>query len=230
MKTRQTDAELFELCRRELFSAVVGDVMDALGRTNQFLPPEIRPLRDDMVVVGRAMPVLEADDCGGEGPGRATDALNRPFGLLFRALDDLRPGEVYICTGSSPSYALWGELMSAAAIARGAAGAVVDGYSRDTRGILKLNFPAFSRGRFAQDQLLRGKVVDFRCRIALGATVVEPGDLVFGDLDGVCIVPRAIEDEAIRRALEKVRGERKVFDAIRAGMKAQEAWDRFGIM
>ena len=230
MKLWQNDTELFDLCRRELFTAVVGDIMDALDRPNQFLPPEIQPLRDDMVVVGRAMPALEADDYGGEGPGRNSESLNRAFGLMFRALDDLQPGEVYICTGSSPTYALWGELMSAGAIGRGAAGAVVDGYSRDTRGILKLGFSTFSRGRYAQDQRLRGKVVDFRCRIAMGATIVEPGDIVFGDLDGVCIIPRALEEEVFHRAIEKAHGERKVFDAIRAGMKAQEAWDRFGIM
>src|SRR5690606_32034084 len=105
-------------------------------------------LREDFVVCGRAMPVLEADDEGGEGPGRVSDVLNRPFGLMLRALDDLRPGEVYVCTGASPTYALWGELMSACARNRGAVGAVVNGWSRDTRGILAQNFPCFSYGRY----------------------------------------------------------------------------------
>jgi regulator of RNase E activity RraA len=120
------DDELFALCRSGLFSAVIGDVMDIMGRTNQFLPPRIQPLRDDMVLVGRAMPVLEADDYGGEGPGRVNDLFNQPFGLMLRALDELKKNEVYVCTGSSPDYALWGELMSTCAKNRGAAGAVVD--------------------------------------------------------------------------------------------------------
>lgn len=224
------DTENFSLYRRELYSAVIGDVMDAMGFTRQFLPPGIQPLRDDMAVCGRAMTVLEADDEGGEGPGRVSDVLNQPFGLMLRALDDLRPGEVYVCSGASPRYALWGELMSTAARNRGAAGAVLNGYSRDTRGILQLDFPTFSLGRYAQDQRPRGKVIDLRCRIRFGEVAVEPGDFVFGDLDGVCVVPRAIEGEVIARALEKARGERSVFEAIRDGMGAQEAWDKFGIM
>jgi regulator of RNase E activity RraA len=113
--TWKSDEELFAMARRELFTAVVGDVMDIMGYRNQFLPPEIQPLRDDMVVIGRAMPVLEADDTGGEGPGRPNELMNRPFGLMLRALDDLKPNEVYMCSGSSPTYALWGELMSMAA-------------------------------------------------------------------------------------------------------------------
>ncbi len=224
------DTDNFSLCRRELYSSVIGDVMDGMGFTRQFLPPAIQPLRDDMIVCGRAMTVLEADDEGGEGPGRANDVLNRPFGLMLRALDDLRPDEVYVCSGASPRYALWGELMSTAARNRGAAGAVLNGYSRDTRGILQLGFPTFSLGRYAQDQRPRGKVIDLRCRIRFGDVTVEPGDLVFGDLDGVCVVPRAIEGEVIEMALAKARGERSVFEAIKGGMGAQEAWDRFGIM
>jgi regulator of RNase E activity RraA len=171
----KTDEELFAAARKELFTAVVGDVMDIMGYRNQFLPPAIQPLRDDMVVIGRAMPVLEADDTGGEGPGRANDLMNRPFGLMLRALDDLKTNEVYICSGSSPNYALWGELMSMAATNRGAAGAVVNGYSRDTRGILVQNFPTFSYGRYAQDQRPRGKVIDFRCTLQVGAVSVSRG-------------------------------------------------------
>lgn len=224
------DDELIPWMRRELYTAVVGDIMDLMGFRHQFLPPQLQPLRDDMIVVGRAMPVLEADDTGGEGPGRVNELLNRPFGLMLRALDDLRKNEVYICTGSSPTYALWGELMSTCAINQGATGAVVNGYSRDTRGILSLNFPTFSYGRYAQDQRPRGKVIDFRCSIELGGVTVAPGDLVFGDLDGVCIVPRAIEEEVLRKAWEKAHGEKRVFNAIKGGMKAQTAWDTYGIL
>jgi regulator of RNase E activity RraA len=140
--------------REKLFTAVIGDVMDAKGLTRQFLPPEIRALDPDMVVAGRAMPVLEADCCGEmEGHSGRINA----FGLMFRALDDLKQDEVYICTGASPRYALWGELMSTRAQALGAAGAVVDGFHRDTRGIRRLGFPVFSTGAYAQDQRLRGR-------------------------------------------------------------------------
>ena len=224
------DDELFTLCRSGLFSAVIGDVMDLMGRTNQFLSPRIQPLRDHMILVGRAMPVLEADDHGGEGPGRVNDLFNRPFGLMLQALDDLKKNEVYVCTGSSPDYALWGELMSTCAKNRGAAGAVVDGYSRDTRGILETGLPVFSYGRYAQDQRPRGKVIDFRCSIQMGAVTVKPGDILFGDLDGVCVIPQEIEKDVIEAAWIKAHGEKRVFEAITGGMGAQEAWDTFGIL
>ena len=226
----KTDDELIPWMKSDLYTAVVGDIMDLMGFRHQFLPPQIQPLRDDMIVIGRAMPVLEADDTGGEGPGRINDTFNRPFGLMLRALDDLRKNEVYICTGSSSTYALWGELMSTCAMNQGATGAVVNGYSRDTRGILSLNFPTFSFGRYAQDQRPRGKVVDFRCTIEFGGVSIAPGDLVFGDLDGVCIVPRAVEEEVLRKAWEKAHGEKRVFQAIKGGMKAQTAWDTYGIL
>jgi len=226
----KSDEELFALSRSELYTAVVGDIMDILGHKRQFLPPSIQPLRDDMVVIGRAMPVLEMDDEGGEGPGRQSAVVNRPFGLMLPALDDLKPGEVYVCSGSSPAYALWGELMSMAATNRGAVGAVVNGYSRDTKGILAQNFACFSMGRYSQDQRPRGKVVDFRCTIKFGDVTVCPGDIVFGDLDGVCVVPKEIESEVFTQAFEKARGEKRVFEAIKGGMKAQESWDKFGIM
>ena len=224
------DEGLFAKARSELYSAVIGDVMDTMGYVRQFLPPRVQPLRDDMVVMGRAMPVLEADDVGGESLGRADPTLSQPFGLMLRALDDLKHNEVYLCTGASPTYALWGELMSTAALNRGAAGAVVNGYSRDTRGILKLGFPTFSYGRYSQDQRPRGKVVDFRCAIEIEGVRIEPGDIVFGDLDGVCVVPRAIEREVFFGAFEKANGEKTVFEAISGGMLAQDAWDKYGSM
>jgi regulator of RNase E activity RraA len=226
----KSDQELFDIARRELFTAVVGDVMDKLELQRQFLHPQIQPLRDDMVVIGRAMTVLEADVFAESVEGSANALMQKPFGLMLEALDDLKANEVYICTGSSPRYALWGELMSTRAMKLGAAGAVVDGYSRDTTGILKLNFPTFSYGRYAQDQGPRGKVLDFRCPIAINGVRIESGDIIFGDIDGVCVVPRAAERDVFEKALEKARGEKLVAKAIREGMSAVEAFRKFGIM
>ncbi|WP_425234204.1 RraA family protein [Ulvibacterium sp.] len=224
------DDELFQLIRSELFSAVVGDIMDKLGYFHQFLSPKIVPLRDDMVVVGRAMPVLEADSFGEISPSEKNPVMSKPFGLMLEALDDLKKNEVYICTGSSPEYALWGELMSARALQCGATGAVVDGYSRDTSGILNLDFPMFSYGRYAQDQGPRGKVIDYRVPIEINGVYINPGDIIFGDMDGVCVIPRKIEKEVVKAALEKARGEKVVLKAIQNGMSATDAFAKYGIM
>ncbi len=215
------DQELFALCRSELFTAVVGDVMDKIGLRRQFLPPQIRPLAPNMVTVGRAMTVLEAD---------CFDEPKKPFGLMLEALDDLKQDEIYVCTGGSPRYALWGELMSTRAMKLGSAGAVMNGYARDTNGILELGFPTFSYGPYAQDQGPRGHVIDFRCPIEMDGVAVAPGDVVFGDIDGVCVVPQAGEEEVFRLAVEKARGEKKVREAIEGGMGAADAFAKFGIM
>ena len=230
MKPWTNDQELFELARRELFTCVVGDVLDKLGRFHQFLPPQIQPLRPDMVVIGRAMPVLSVDVFVEKLEGTANPLMAKPFGLMLEALDDLKPGEIYINTGSSPRNALWGELMSTRAIKLGAAGAVLDGYTRDTHGVLNLNFPTFSWGRYGQDSAPRYKVVDFRVPVEIGKVRVNPGDMLFGDIDGVLVIPKEIEEEVFSLALEKARGEKKVRTAIENGMSACAAFEQFGIM
>lgn len=230
MKEWNDDKALIRLIKEELYTAVVGDIMDQMGYMHQFLSPRIRPLREDLSVAGRAMTVLEADVQSNPVGGGMNPLLQRPFGLMLEALDDLKEDEVYICSGASPDYALWGELMSARALRCKAAGAVVNGYSRDTRGILALDFPCFSYGPYAQDQAPRGKVIDFRVPLEMDGVVVNDGDMVVGDVDGVCVVPRKIEEEVFTRALEKARGERVVLKKIQEGMRASDAFDRFGIM
>ncbi len=156
--------------------------------------------------------------------------MEKPFGLMFEALDDLRAGEVYVASGASPRYALWGELMSTRARLLGARGALLDGFARDIDGIRALDFPCFCTGYYAQDQGARGKVVDYRCALEIGGVRIVPGTLLFGDKEGVLVVPREAEEEVVRLALEKVRGEKLVAKAIREGMSAVEAYRTFGIM
>jgi regulator of RNase E activity RraA len=120
--------------------------------------------------------------------------------------------------------------MSVRAMKCGAAGAVVDGYSRDTRGVLGLGFPTFSHGSYAQDQGPRGKVLDFRIPIQVGQVRVKPGDIVFGDLDGVCVVPQAAERDVLDAALEKAHKEKVVRKALEQGMGAKDAFEKYGIL
>jgi len=224
------DDELFALMKARLFPAVVGDILDTMGLVHQFLSPNIKALRRDMVVCGRAMPVLETNCFAASEPEGKLPLSRQPFGLLFQALDDLKTHEVYVATGCAPQFALWGGLMTNRAQHLKAAGAVLDGYSRDTPEVLEAGFPVFSNGGYAQDQGARGKVVDYRVAVEINGVRVNPGDIVFGDLDGVLVIPKAAEEEAIRKALEKASAENKVRDAIRGGMSTVQAFETFGVM
>jgi 4-hydroxy-4-methyl-2-oxoglutarate aldolase len=215
------DADRFALVREHLYTPVVGDVLDQLGRTHQFLPPAIQPLQRSMVLVGRAMPVLIADVFG---PQRS------PFGRLTEALDQLGSGEVYLARGGRTECAAWGEIMTATARVRGAAGAVLDAFHRDTTRVLEQDWPVFSRGRFAQDAGVRATVMDYRVPVELGGVLVRPGDLVLGDLDGVVVVPAEIEDEVLERALTKATAENLVRQAIENGMSSTDAFATYGVL
>jgi regulator of RNase E activity RraA len=230
IKVWKSDDELFAVVQGELFTCVVGDVMDKLNLQHQFLPPQIRPLQQDMVVIGRAMPVLSVDVFAEKVSGSANQLMNKSFGLMLEALDDLRSNEVYVNTGSSPRNALWGELMSTRARKLGCRGAVLNGYVRDTKAILNMSFPTFGFGSYGQDAAPRYKVVDFRIPVEIGSVRIRPGDIVFGDIDGVLVVPVEAETEVFTLALEKARGEKLVRKAIEAGSSAVEAFEKFGIM
>jgi len=215
------DAELFRLMRERLFTAVLGDVLDLHGYRNQFLPPECRALRPHMVVCGRAMTVQEMDVDG---------ASDQPFGLMLKALDSLREHEVYVAAGGSPAYALWGELMSTAARARGASGAVLAGYTRDTNGILAMDFPVFCYGSYAQDQRGRGRVIDFRSTLQVDSVIIHPGDIIFGDIDGVLVLPREVEVDVVCRALEQLRKEKTAKFQLLEGRSAERVFSETGVL
>lgn len=234
MASWSNDRELFDLILQNLYTPVVGDILDTMGYTHQFLPATIRPLTalvpPNMVcpqkaekrnkLVGWACTILEQDVYGPQ---------KKAFGYLTEALDQLRPNEVYVATGAHNS-ALWGELLTATAKVRGAVGAVLDGYSRDTPQVLSQNFPVFCSGCWAQDSSVRTNVYDFRCTIEIGQVTIHDGDLIFGDVDGVLAVPRQITEEVIEKALEKAAGEKNVRKAIESGMSATDAFAKFGIL
>ena len=234
MASWKNDEEMFQLMKEKLYTPVVGDILDQMGYTHQFLPAEIRPLAamvptapfvdpsqpdNRLKLAGYACTVLEND----------VGAPKKPFGYLTEALDQLKPNEIYVATGAHNS-ALWGELLTTTAKTRGAAGAVVDGYTRDTPQVLGLNWPVFARACWAQDSSVRTYVCDFRCTIEIGQVTIHDGDLVFGDVDGVLIIPREVHEEVLEKALIKASGEKKVRKAIENGMSATEAFATFGIL
>jgi regulator of RNase E activity RraA len=217
----ESDQDFLASVTTRLYTPVVGDILDRLGFTHQFLPQPIQPLRPEMKLAGRAMPVLMIDV---HGPQKI------PFGKLTEALDQLQSGEIYLASGGDMRCAYWGEILTATARMRGAAGAVINGFHRDTPRVLEQDWPVFSRGRFAPDSAVRTQVADYRCRIEIGSVAVEPGDLVFGDLDGVVIVPRRVEQEVIAEALKKAAGENRVRKEIENGMSSTEAFHKYGIL
>jgi regulator of RNase E activity RraA len=215
------DEDRFHRMISVLYTPVIGDILDGLGYSHQFLPQPIQPIQVEMRIVGRAFPVQISDAWGKQ---------EAPFGRMTEALDSILPGEIYVATGGSMNCAAWGEIMTATARTGGAAGAIIDGFHRDTPRVLEQHWPVFSRGRFAQDAGIRSKVVDFRCPIEICSVQILPGDLVFGDLDGVVVIPRNVEDEVIELAIQKATGEKVVRKAIEAGMSSTEVFRKYGIL
>ena len=215
------DNELFEIFKAELYTSVVGDILDELHCYHQFLPQALHPLRTTDKLIGRSMPVLMIDVYGPQ---------KKPFGKLTEALDQLEPNEIYVASGGEMRCAYWGEILTATAKKRGAQGAVINGYYRDSQKVMEQNWPVFSRGRFGQDSLVRTQVADYRCKIKIGNVWVQPGDLIFGDFDGVVIIPKKYETEVVLKALEKARGEKLVRNEIENGMSSTDAFRKYGIL
>lgn len=213
--------ELLASIKEKLYTPVVGDILDEMGYYHQFLPADIRPLSPTMKLAGYAMPVLMID---------VFEPQKKPFGLLTEALDQLQEDEIYIATGGTKRCAYWGELLTATANTRGAVGAVVNGWHRDTPQVLEQNWPVFSCGCYAQDSSVRTQVVDYRCTIEIGQVTIHSGDIVFGDIDGVLIIPQELAAEVIEKSLEKAAGEKVVRKAIENGMTATDAFAKFGIL
>ncbi len=221
MPVWKNEDEMFALMKEKLYTPVVGDILDGMGYYHQFLPQDIHPLKDGMKLAGKAMTVLMIDVYGPQ---------KKPFGLLTEALDQLEKNEIYIASGGTKRCAYWGELLTATARTRGAAGAVLNGWHRDTPQVLEQNWPVFSCGCYAQDSSVRTQVADFRCPLEIGQVTVQNGDLIFGDVDGVLAIPHQIADTVLERALEKAAGEKLVRKAIEGGMTATAAFSKFGIL
>lgn len=223
----KNDEELFALMRAELQTCPLSDVMEQLGFTHPMLPPQIQPLTPETVMIGRAMPVQDEMPIPYGGLKRYD---TKPFGLMFESIEAVRPGEVYICSGGFPDAARLGDLLSTRLKSLGAAGAVINARVRDACVIRELGFAAFSLGAHAYGLQGRHNVVDYRCSIKFGEVRIRPGDLIFGDGDGVCVIPKEVEEEAINRALEKVRLERKVRSSIVEGCSLVDAFNKYRVM
>lgn len=208
--------------RREVRVAHLADRLDAVGLRGQCVTPSPRPLAPQMRFIGRAFTVV-------------TEVVEEPPAVpyrgLLRALDHLGEDDVYVIpTGGDARAACWGELLSTRASAVGAAGAVTDGAVRDIAQTVTLGFPTFSDAATPNDIHGRYEVVDHNLEVTLGGVKVVPGDLIAGDIDGVVVVPREVEAEVCRTALEKARTESRVCVALAEGMLPSAAFERYGVL
>jgi regulator of RNase E activity RraA len=191
---------------------------------HQAVASRIRPLDENLVMVGRARTAAFMEVYHHE-------AGTNPYELEIALIDSLQKGEIPVFACSNPArVAPWGELLSTAAMARGAAGALMDGCTRDVKAIRAMQFPVFHGGIAPLDSKGRGKIMAIDVPIVCAGVTVNPGDLVFGDADGVVVIPKSIEDEVLRLAYEKVKGEHSTLEELRAGQKLADVFARHGIL
>ncbi|MGE8941002.1 RraA family protein [Leptospira interrogans] len=210
--------------REKLFTSVLSDCLDSVGVMHQAVASRIRPLDENLVMVGRARTAAFMEVYHHE-------AGTNPYELEIALVDSLETGEIPVFACSNPArVAPWGELLSTAAMARGAAGALMDGCTRDVKAIRAMQFPVFHGGIAPLDSKGRGKIMAIDVPIVCAGVTVNPGDLVFGDADGVVVIPKSVEDDVLRLAFEKVKGERSTLEELRAGQKLADVFARHGIL
>ena len=210
------------MMREELYSAVVCDALDALGYSNQSPRVPLRPYTTDGLLVGRCKTTLWVT---------MYHVDPSPYELELQAVDSCEPDDVLIAAaGGSMHSGVWGELLSTAARNAGCVGAIVDGGVRDVAKMRGMQFPVYARGTCVYDSQNRQRVVDVDVSVEIDGVKFVPGDLVFADVDGVVVVPQAVENEAIAAAWKKVHDENITRDAIRDGMKAADAYAKYGVL
>lgn len=210
------------MMRQTLYSAVVCDALDSMGHGRQSPRIQFRPTSGEPKLIGRCKTTLWVDMAH-------VDPV--PYDLELKAVDSCKPDDVLIAAaGGSTRSGIWGELLSTAARNSGCIGAVIDGAVRDVAKMSAMNFTTFARGTCLYDSQNRQRVVDLDVPVEIDGVRFEPGDLVIADIDGVVVVPQAIETEAIARAWKKVHAENVTRDAIKAGMKAVEAYKKYGVL
>jgi regulator of RNase E activity RraA len=214
--------QLIAIMREKLYVSVVSDVLDHQGLLDQAMSARLRPIAPTMRVVGRAHTVLTADIY--ERPAE-------PYRLEIAAVDALKPDDVMVgCTNGSERTCFWGELLSTAATARGAAGCVIDGHTRDALRIVEMGFPVFCTGFRPVDSSSRAIVIDYGVPVLCGGVIVHPGDIIFGDFDGIVVIPKDRLAETVEKALAKVEGENHSRDMLQQGYKLRDVYDKFGVL
>jgi regulator of RNase E activity RraA len=221
-----SDDEIFSFVKENLYVAAVCDILDALGYHQQAMHQRIRPLLPDIRhcgFVGRSRTMRWMD----------TDYVipQDPYGLELDAMDSLKPGDAVIHSSDfSGTNAPWGELMSTIAKRNRAVGCVCDSQIRDCVRIIEMGFPVYYAGIRPLDSQGRARVMAYDVPVRCGEVLVQPGDLVFADFDGVVVVPKAVEKDVLRLAQEKVGKETASRQALLAGKTLKEVYKLYGVL
>lgn len=208
-----------------LYSAVLSDLLDDLGLREQAMRPFIRPLDEQVPLFGRARTGIYMNVF-------AVPEGDNPYEVEIALVDDLKPGDVAVlaCDGPTDRIAPWGELLSTAAGCRGAVGCVTDGLVRDIRAIRKMNFPVFHGGIGPLDSKGRAKMMAMDVPVKCGGVLVHPGDLVFGDADGVVVIPQAMAEEVVAAALAKIKTENSTRAELEQGLLLMDVYKKYGVL
>ena len=221
MTISKSDPERFDWIRQNLYVAAVCDILDELGYRHQAMHQRLRPLDPaNSTIIGRARTIrwMETDYIVEEDP----------YGLEIDVMDSLKLGDVPIhSTDYAGTNAPWGELMSTVAKRNGAVGCICDSQIRDCQKIIKMGFPVFYAGIRPLDSKGRARVMAYDVAVKCGEVLVHPGELVFADFDGVVIVPKAVEDEVLRLAQEKVGKENASRRGLLMGRSLRDVYNEY---
>jgi len=205
---------------RRLYTGAIADILDKEDLRCQALPPAITPFTNAAVVAGFAFT--------GQGYPCADTASNDTETRL-RMLDSITPGTVSVwACGGSVDCAHWGEMMSTAALQRGCEGAVIDGGVRDVNFVNAMNYPVFARFKCSASSVGRWEIREYQVPIRIGNVVIHPGDFVFGDTDGVVIIPQSITLKVLEAAEDVYRREGAMREELRRGVTVKEAYLKYG--
>ena len=188
---------------RDIPPAIVSDCMN---RTH-FMAAAIKPVKPGIPLVGQA---------------RTVTAMVGDNGISHAAIPLVEKGQVLVIdAGGYDDVAVWGGIMTRAAMARGVAGVVIDGGIRDVAEIRELGFPVYARAHVpAGPHKGFGGIIDGP--ISCAGCPVKPGDIVIGDDDGVAVVPLEWADDMLAASREKLRQEEETIKAIAEGKTTVE--------
>lgn len=210
-----------EICERyeKIFTAAVNDALRECKLTRQTLPNGLMPLRDHMRAAGFAFTIKGAKNL----------TLKNEMAQRAEMLDAIAADSFVVWdTSLDTESAHWGECMTMAAQRKRCRGAVVDGGVRDTDQVLNLGFPLWVRYRSSNGMLGRFRISAWQTPIQMGNVIVNPGDLIFADIDGALCVPRHLAVPVLVRAEEIANGESELKRWINEGMSAVEIVKRGG--